>query len=332
MNDTNPPQRLEDIDPAVLAEIEAEFAAISTEIQRISALPASEAPKKPALLAALRADWKKKAGERDPNRPEWRKSLDEALDRAIDKLMADSIVELPDGQMAFQMNNQTLQSEAPPILKALLGGFTAMLQEKLKPQPGAAPSPFMPLLQSLGAMIQQAVSKMEMGKPAAPASDAAPTSEGAAAEPTPEAPKAQLELKKQDPNAPLGGDGIQIEVNVPLDAKLELSSKGNDEPNPAGQVFFQNLMSGLGQFLQTAFKPAAPTPAKPDEPKAEGADAAAAKPDEGPKADSPTTATVELKQTDAPAEAPKDGPQPTIKIDVEGLLKQLLGNIKGPPK
>jgi len=325
MNETpNDPQKLEDIDPTVLAEIEAEFAAIANEIQRISTLPANLAPKKPAMLTALRAEWQQKAEARDPNRPEWRKSLDAALDRAIDKLVADSLVELPDGQLAFEMNNQALQSEAPPIMKALLAGVTAMLQDKLKPAPGATPSPWSPLLQSFAGMMGQALSKIELGPVKAPVPPAteAPLTPGDAATPKP-----------KDPDAPLGGEGIQLRVNVPLDAKIAVAhkSEATDEatqPSQAGQEFFANLMQGLGHFLQSSFKTSAPQAEPPRSDAAEAApEAAQADAPEPTKVELPTVATVELKQEGAP----QDGPQPTVKIDVQGLLKQLLSGLTKPP-
>ncbi|MFO0747242.1 MAG: hypothetical protein U1F43_16485 [Myxococcota bacterium] len=366
------PQRLEDVDPAVLAEIEAEFASITQEIQRISAMPRSSAPKKAELLKQIRADWKAKSESRSPDRPEWRQRLDTAVDAAIDKLLVDSLVDMPDGQIGFQLRGDSMQTEAPPIIRALLDGLFANWQERLKPAPGQPPNPFAPILTSLGAMLSQAFSGIKVGGTPAAAEDAKGathldvgleqpleahvkfSSEGPpvlTTGPLPEAPSA-------DAAATDASDAAKADApksDAPNSDAPKSDAPNSDVPksdapkSDVGREFFAQLMGGLGQMLQRslAAKPSAPTASEPtptpapttattattptatapSEPTPTPTDSATAPPTATPAAPDAAAPTIELKQPNA-----GDGPPATVKIDLQGLLAQLLGNLKPPSK
>lgn len=360
------PQRLEDVDPAVLAEIEAEFAAITQEIQRISAMPRSSGTRKAEMLKAIRGDWEKRAAERSPDRPEWRKRLDAALDQAIDKMLVDSLVDLPDGSVAFQLNSNTMQSEAPPLLKALLDGIIATWQEKLKPAPGQAPSPFAGIVTSLGQVLAQAFSAIKLPTPGgATGTDAtgAPSAEGAA-QPVPtkidvgfEQP-IEAHVKLATNQAPVvtldagagpvtltddaGASSPTATPTPPTEPAPTTEAPQSEAPkSDVGRDFFAALMGGLGQVLQRSFaKPpeAAPAAAPPPPPTsgtpAPTTDAPAPVAPEAPAAPAPPSPALEA----APAlpldqgQAAGPGPAPTIKIDLQGLLGQLLQGLNKPPR
>lgn len=127
-------------DPALLAEIEAEFAELTAEIQRISAMPSQVGPRKSELLEALRASWRERLKAKTGDRPEWRQKLDETISRAVDRLLEDGIVENADGSLGFALRGDTIQSEGGPLLRGLLDGLSHMLTEKFPPPtpPGAA--------------------------------------------------------------------------------------------------------------------------------------------------------------------------------------------------
>lgn len=139
MNETTmEPEGLDD--PALLAEIEAEFAELTAEIQRISAMPSHVGPRKSELLEALRASWRERLKAKTGDRPEWRQKLDETISRAVDRLLEDGIVENADGSLGFALRGDTIQSEGGPLLRGLLDGLSHMLTEKFPPPtpPGSA--------------------------------------------------------------------------------------------------------------------------------------------------------------------------------------------------
>ena len=123
MNETTmEPEGLDD--PALLAEIEAEFAELTREIQRISAMPKNAGPRKSELLEALRQSWRERLVSRGGDRPEWRKKLDETIGRAVDRLLEDGIVENADGSLGFALRGDTVQNEGGPLLRGLLDGLS----------------------------------------------------------------------------------------------------------------------------------------------------------------------------------------------------------------
>jgi len=133
MNDDKDPEGLND--PALLAEIEAEFAELTREIERISAMPRSMAPEKSKLLQALKASWKSRF-EAHGDRPEWRQRLDASIGHAVDRLLEEGLVENADGSLAFNLRGDILQSEGGPVLRGLVDGLVHVLEAKF---PAAAP-------------------------------------------------------------------------------------------------------------------------------------------------------------------------------------------------
>lgn len=161
-------------DPALLAEIEAEFAELTAEIQRISAMPSHVGPRKSELLEALRASWRERLKAKTGDRPEWRQKLDETISRAVDRLLEDGIVENADGSLGFALRGDTIQSEGGPLLRGLLDGLSHMLTEKFPPpappsaaqggsaagsaaQAGAPANPLQGLLGGLGQVLAGAL-------------------------------------------------------------------------------------------------------------------------------------------------------------------------------
>ncbi|MCA9517804.1 MAG: hypothetical protein KC635_22850, partial [Myxococcales bacterium] len=254
-------------DPALLAEIEAEFAELRAEIDRISAAPGTTGPMKAQLLKAIRQQWRERAVLKD--RPQWRKKLDDVLGEALEKIMADGLVEGPGGQMQFQLQGSTLQDQGGPVMTALLDGFQGYLQERFpenpppgaKPAGGAAPSPLQGLVGSLGHMLTKAVSeaRKSMAEQAQKAAKKKPT---ASAEATPDG---KVELKLED--APGGLQDVQVETSIGFDTR-----KGDELP-PVLPELFQKVVAGLGGMLSQAAK--AP-PAKAPAADAAPADASAA--------------------------------------------------------
>lgn len=151
-------------DPALLAEIEAEFAELTKEIERISAMPRTMAPQKSQLVEALRASWRERLEARG-DRPEWRQRLDRTIGNAVDRLLEEGIQENPDGSLAFALRGETLQQEGGPLLKGLVEGFAHMMMEKFPapdaakpPAPDAPPAtPMQQILGSLGHTLANAL-------------------------------------------------------------------------------------------------------------------------------------------------------------------------------
>src|SRR5690349_10319966 len=138
MNDTPPPPVSADAaqtdplgldDPALLAEIEAEFAEMTQEIQRISMMPRSAAPDKSRMIEALRDSWKKRAGAVG-DRPEWRKKLDDVIGKAVDRLLDDGLTENADGSIAFAFKGDTLTEAGGPVIRGLMESFAHILEER----------------------------------------------------------------------------------------------------------------------------------------------------------------------------------------------------------
>ena len=122
----------ETMDAEIQAEIEAEFAELTAEIARINALPQTAAPEKVAMLEALRAQWRgreRRAPEGD-DRPEWRRSIDDAVSQAVDGLLADGLDVDLDGNIQFDLQGDTMKMHGQPVVDALIAGLQATLADR----------------------------------------------------------------------------------------------------------------------------------------------------------------------------------------------------------
>lgn len=330
-------------DPELLAEIEAEFAELTAELERINALPRSMAPKKAELVKSLREQWFAKQGAR-ADRPEWRKKMDDALGEAISKILEDGIQETGDGRLEFALRNDSVQTHGGPLMEALLVGFRQMLTEKLaKPpqapapgRPAAPPNPLQGLLFGLGQMLAQALDNTQKSVAERKAADA--------------------EVKQREE-----GGKIKVEVTPGKDATMEVdvrdinasvafdTRKGDAVP-PILPEMFQSVVANLGKILNEATRPRAkgPATAAPAEPPAPAATEAAASTGEAAPAPAPVEAPEPAAAAADAAQPPEGGqpaaapaaavaepaassqgvetatPTPTLKVDFAGLLGQLF--------
>lgn len=182
---TAPPSDLsagEAVDETTAAEfmsaLDAEFAELETEIARIGALPQAGTPQKVAMLQALRAKWKERNTARveDEDRPRWRRSIDEALQEAIGQILDDQAVDI-DGNLAFNLETDTVQRNAPKVMQALAAGLgEAMASGAVRAkssEPETGPQQLLrQLLAGFGSAMGQAL------KPAAAKAAAAPKPTG----------------------------------------------------------------------------------------------------------------------------------------------------------
>lgn len=292
MNETPPPPTPELDDPALLAEIEAEFADLTREIERISAMPASMQVEKNQLLQALRESWRNRlAAHQAADRPEWRRRLDETLNRAVDRLLEDGLHQNADGSLAFNLRGQTLQEEGGPVIRGLLDGFVHMLEEKFPPPdkaqaaaPDAPPAnPMQAILgglgQALAGALKNAIQQQTVG------------------------PKATIKSGTQAD----GATTVQVLGEEKLSASFEFDTrktadadKGVAEgekaqpaagPNPVGAAFFQQLFQGFGQAVKQAITPKADSAPTPSAPHAEDGATPHTPPDEAPAASQPKPAS-----------------------------------------
>lgn len=303
-------------DPALLAEIEAEFAELRAEIDRISAMPATSGPRKAELLRALRKQWRERPVSKD--QPAWRAKLDVVVGAALEQIMAEGLQEGPGGNMQFQLQGSSLQDHGGPVLSALLDGFQAYLAEKFPASPpappkgkvAAPPTPLQGLVAGLGQMLSKAVSDArtaaaEQGKRAAGAGG---TKEGA--------PK---------PGA-LDTTTVMEEVN--LETAVGFDTRKGDQLPPVLPELFQRVVAGLGGILGQAAAPPAPAPSAEAKASAPPAEPDAPGPPAGGGAEAEDTGAAEVG-----GEAPGGEPEvkgPTLKIDFPGLLSQLF-KINAPP-
>lgn len=408
MNETTmEPEGLDD--PALLAEIEAEFAELTREIQRISAMPANVGPRKSELLEALRQSWRDRLISRGVDKPEWRQRLDETIGRAVDRLLEDGIVENADGSLGFALRGDTLQNEGGPLLRGLLDGLSNMLTEKFPPPDAAAapspgappPNPLQGLLGGLGQMLAGAL-KTAVSQVGTQGFGAAKIPTDAGNVQVVVTPAEQVKgTAKSGESVDVGAVDFHTEQDIKTSFEFDTRSKtdgagaadasgsaagaGAAGAGVAGNVFFQQLFANLGQVVRQAVTPqsgAQPSqPAGPPSPlgglgqlflgaiqKAftpppQAASNPQSQPVEGASQDttadtvtasSPTQEaepagevtpppSEEPAQTDAVAEelrikipqsnakgAPGDGTAPALNVDLAGLLRQILGNIKPP--
>ena len=127
------------IDPEVRAEIEAEFAELTAEIERINALPQTAAPEKAAMLEALRQQWRERrpVAVSQEGAPPWRRAFDVAIGDAVDGLLTEGLDVDLDGNIQFDLQSDSLKMHGQPVVDALLTGLQATLAERF-PALGAA--------------------------------------------------------------------------------------------------------------------------------------------------------------------------------------------------
>jgi len=289
-------------DPALLAEIEAEFAELTAEIHRISAMPSNTGPRKSELLEALRASWRERLTARTGDRPEWRQKLDDTISKAVDRLLEDGIIENPDGSLGFALRGDSLKTEGGPLLRGLLDGFSNMLSERFPaPTTPASPeavaaNPLQSLLGGLGQMLAGAL-KSAVAQVGAQASGSTTPGSVTAEHPTdggnvkivvkPAANQGGDQVVK--PGETLDGGRVEFKGDHEVAASFEIDTrsppgetptdvKGSETAstgpaNPASatpNVFFQQLFAGLGQAVRQAITPVAPpAPAQPTTPTAD---------------------------------------------------------------
>ena len=390
MNETTmEPEGLDD--PALLAEIEAEFAELTAEIQRISAMPSHVGPRKSELLEALRASWRERLEAKTGDRPQWRQKLDETISRAVDRLLEDGIVENADGSIGFALRGDTLQNEGGPLLRGLLDGLSNMLTEKL---PSAAPAtpanPLQGLLGNLGQVLAGAL-KSAVSQVGGQVEAKVPTEGGdlnIVVKPA-KAAEGDVELGK---SVDVGAVDFQGEQKLAASFEIDTRKQPEGQGAAGTQVFFQQLFAGLGQAVRQAIAPTPPasneapdanktpesakaaspfsglgqlfadaiqraftppaspsaqpeapvTAAAPSEPATEAAsasqDAGGTPADrEGDSVSPAETAPegealrVRIPQVDTEgAPTPEGQPAPALNVDLAGLLRQVLGNLKPP--
>ena len=296
----------EGLNDALLAEIEAEFAELTREIERISAMPRTMAPEKSKLLAALKGSWKSRL-DTHGDRPEWRQRLDATIGKAVDRLLEDGLTENADGTLAFNLRGETLQAEGGPVLRGLIDGLVHLLEEKF-PAGGAAPAavatepggpagaadgtpvgsgaPMQALLGGLSQVFAGALKNALQKATTLPTSGAGPsvdvrvTPGGGVDTSAQETISASFEIDtRKQPTAPAGeaapqeaaGDGASGASAADSKAASGPPPKAAAEAGAAANAFFQQLVQGFGQVVQQAVtpRPAAgekPTGAAPPNP------------------------------------------------------------------
>ena len=125
-----------------LPSIEEEFAELSTELERIAALPLRTREQQNALLMALeslRDGWQKK-GRASANVPEWRRLVDDAIAAAFDSVLGEVRATAGDADGNVRLDPQMVQRHLRPVFDAVADGLRRTLVQKFgKPQPPGAP-------------------------------------------------------------------------------------------------------------------------------------------------------------------------------------------------
>jgi len=325
-------------DPELLAEIEAEFAELTQEIERISRLPGANTPSKVELLKVLRERWRqRKTPDESGDRPVWRRRIDEAIGEAIENVLEEGIHETADGRLEFALKGDTITTHGQPVLRALLDGFQHFLAERFPARPTGAPpgpagpkgeaprkpappNPLQGLIVGLGQMLSQAIQKSAAA--AAKAAPPAGTGVGAGAAGV-EAGAAETEARvdeatgdvelRHTSQATVTSEETKLEASVGFDTR-----QGDKLPSAVPEIFAR-LVQGLGGILNQATSPTAPRPsAAPAAPASEpGASDAEPSPPEGAAGTEPTAPPPQ-------GDAPPAPPAPNLKIDFAGLLSQLF--------
>jgi hypothetical protein len=179
-------------DADLTAELDAEFADLNREIERISSLPQEWAKEQQVQqLTKLRDDWLVKAREHK-DRPQWQRKVEEALGSAFEKILRDGTQVGFDGKMSFRLNQDSLGTHGTPVLGTLLEGLSEVLAEKVRTFTLAAMSA-KPIVASSTPVEPAAPS------PAAAEAKEAPTPGQTAqpAQPVGETPQVQIKLDLQ---------------------------------------------------------------------------------------------------------------------------------------
>ncbi len=334
-------------DPALLAEIEAEFAELTAEIQRISAMPSSAAPRKSQLLEGLRASWRERLAARTGDRPEWRKKLDDTIGEAVERLLEDGIVENADGSLAFALRGDTLKNEGGPLLRGLMDGLSNMLAERFPAPKPATPdeppaNPLQSLLGGLGHMLAGALKNVVAqvgtqpgGAPGGPVTTEVPTSGGnVKIVVKPPAESKGDELARSGEAIDVGAVDFQGEHQVSASFEVDTrgsnpdaSTTGSTAPsNPVSatsNAFFQQLMAGLGQAVRQAIAPAQPAPVNP--PPAQASPPGVSS--DGPSATNPPQAAA--PPTPPPAAAPPSPFAGLSQLFVQAIQKAFTAPAPG---
>lgn len=320
-------------DPALIAEIEAEFAELTAELERIQAMPRSMAPKKAELVKSLREQWFAKQEAR-ADRPEWRKKMDDALGEALTHILEDGIQETPDGRLEFGLRGDSVQTHGQPLISALLDGFQQMLVERFAkpraPEPDATgkrppPNPMQGLIVGLGQMLAQAIENTRAQAASRTAKAAADEAAGRAA-----GQDAAGASPEGAAASEVGGDGVEVsrregegkvEIEVKpttdatftsdvheVNAAVGFDTRKGDAVPPILPQMFQSVVAGLGKMLNDATRTPTARPAAP--PTSDEAARAARAPDAG-AAEAATSARAEdAAETGAEGASRPDGPAP----------------------
>lgn len=133
-------------DPDILREIDAEFAELTQEIERIAALEHTDAEAQVAQLLKLRQERLEKDQSRE-DMPPWQRRLHESFDVALQQVIAEALKKDGSGQIRFNLDGDSLQRHGGPVIEALKEGAPEMLAAALdailnpKPKtPAAKPS------------------------------------------------------------------------------------------------------------------------------------------------------------------------------------------------
>jgi hypothetical protein len=315
-------------DPALIAEIEAEFAELTRDLARISTTHGMRGPRRAELLEALRTSWRARIVQKTQDRPAWRERLDEVLDKAVDRLLEDGLVENPDGSVGFAIRGDTLTSEGGPVLRGLLDGFAHMLTERFPVPPPTAPAnPMQSLIgglsQVLAGALKTAVSAHGTRGTQLPGGvDVKVASTTQVTSPVSTTLEFSADQDFQTTLAFSSRAPTPTEPTPPAASAQPPGATAPPEPSPqvhgqvlpAASLFFQQLMAGFGQAVRTAVTAAA-TPPMPSRPAPVSAE-------------TPTSADSPADARPAPTQTPPLAPNPMANIGT--LLGAVLQKALAP--
>lgn len=273
-------------DPALLAEIEAEFAELAQEIARINAMPREAVPVKAKLLEELKRQWRERIAKRG-DKPEWRERLDQTLTTAIEALLEHGLQENPDGSLGFALRGDVVQTHGGKVMRALIEGFQNLLAERFPvvPPPAPAADPSAPdappaaapnLLQTLMGALASAVQKVKLPEPEL-ATSVSPGVGTTTTTGTVEIGEAGAVLQPMSASVTFSskgaGDGAAGGPEAAAPAP-DVGGAGAARPTSnAGQALVQQLIQAFGQALKPmltgapvkvqAVPPAPPAPVPP---------------------------------------------------------------------
>ncbi len=247
------------LDPALLAEIDAEFSDLEREIARISGLPNAAGSAKVALLEHLRAEWRKKAEEQpDANKPEWKRRIDSVVSDAVQAIVEDGLVEDGQGNLSFNLEGDSVTTHGKPVLDAFVQGLPHLLKDKFGD--GAQNNPIAQLLTGLAQTVASKAAAAGSGTAKAPkpepAADAATATEVTASpEEEPAAPEASMASSQSAADPPAEPDNQSSKVisdAVTIDEQATASTTidlGSVVGKDVGQQLMKTLMAGFGQVM-----------------------------------------------------------------------------------